>query len=117
MLVRIDTSSSVPIFAQIAASIRRAIAEGDLGPGDRLAPARDLAEALDVNLHTVLRGYQELRDEGVIELRRGRGAVVTATAQRTAGAHAALAAYIDHARRAGLSADEAADVVRKGMLA
>lgn len=116
MLVRIDTSSSVPMFAQVAASIRRAIADGHLVQGDRLAPARDLAQALDINLHTVLRGYQELRDEGVIELRRGRGAVVTANAQRAAGARAALTAYIDHARRAGLTADEAADLVREGML-
>jgi GntR family transcriptional regulator len=115
MLVRIDPSSPTPIYAQIAASIRRAVAEGSLAPGDRLAPARDLAEALGINLHTVLRGYQELRDEGVIELRRGRGAVVAAGGERSAGARAALAAYIDQARRAGLSADEAASLVREVM--
>ena len=115
MLVRIDTSSAVPIFAQIAASIRRAVAEGSLVPGDRLASARDLADSLDINVHTVLRGYQELRDEGLIELRRGRGAVVLTHAPREAGARAALTAYIEQARRAGLSVDEATRLVREGM--
>ncbi|HPB72370.1 MAG TPA: GntR family transcriptional regulator [Phycicoccus sp.] len=115
MLVRVDPSSSVPIYAQIAASIRRAVAEGTLAEGDRLAPARDLAEGLGVNLHTVLRGYQQLRDEGIVELRRGRGAVVTDRGARTAGTYAALAAYIDHARKAGLSTDEALALVREGM--
>lgn len=115
MFIRIDTTSSAPIFTQIAASVRRAIAEGELASGDRLPAARDVAESLDVNIHTVLRGYQELRDEGSIELRRGRGAVVSANARGAAGAGAALAAYIEAARRAGLSGEEAADLVRKGM--
>ncbi|HQV92413.1 MAG TPA: GntR family transcriptional regulator [Phycicoccus sp.] len=115
MLIRIDVTSNVPIFAQIAASVRRAIADGDLAPGDRLASARDLAKSLDVNLHTVLRGYQELRDEGIIELRRGRGAVVTTRAKGRSAALLALTAYIEEARRAGLTADEATRLVREGM--
>jgi len=115
VLLRIDPSSTAPIYAQIAGSIRRQVAEGQLAHGDRLPPARELADALGVNVHTVLRGYQELRDEGLIELRRGRGAVVERHAQPRAGARAALAAYIDHARRAGLTPDEAAHLVREGM--
>jgi DNA-binding transcriptional regulator YhcF (GntR family) len=115
VLIRIDVTSNVPIFAQIAASVRRAIADGDLAPGDRLASARDLAKSLDVNLHTVLRGYQELRDEGIIELRRGRGAVVTTRAKGRSAALLALTAYIEEARRAGLTADEATRLVREGM--
>ncbi len=115
MLVRIDPTSTVPIYAQIAASVRRGLAEGTLVQGERLPGARDLAEGLGVNLHTVLRGYQELRDEGLIELRRGRGAVVTAKGVRAAGALSALTAYIDQARRAGLSVDEATRLVREGM--
>ena len=83
------------------------MADGDLRAGDRLAPARDVADGLGINLHTVLRGYQELRDEGLIELRRGRGAVITAHGQRNAGVAAA--------RRAGLDVDEAVALVRKGM--
>ncbi|MFD2841076.1 GntR family transcriptional regulator [Populibacterium corticicola] len=78
MLFRVDTVSSEPIFEQIAHQVRVAVSRGDLVPGDKLPPARQVAAALEVNLHTVLHAYQILRDEGHIELRRGRGALVTA---------------------------------------
>ncbi|GGK83017.1 GntR family transcriptional regulator [Ornithinimicrobium pekingense] len=76
MLIRIDTRATEPIYTQIAREVRRALAVGELSGGDRLPAARELARSLDVNMHTVLRAYGDLRDEGVIELRRGRGAVV-----------------------------------------
>ncbi|MFT3715703.1 MAG: GntR family transcriptional regulator [Gordonia sp. (in: high G+C Gram-positive bacteria)] len=77
MLLRIQPSAATPIFRQLADSVRADIAAGRIGAGDRLPSAREVAESLDVNVHTVLRAYQELRDEGLVELRRGRGAVVT----------------------------------------
>ena len=110
-----DPASPEPIYAQIAGAVRREVTAKRLRPGDRLPGARELAAALEVNLHTVLRGYQELRDEGVVELRRGRGAVVTEAAPRIAGPAAALRAFVAEARRAGLSAAEAAAMVREEM--
>mgnify|MGYP000982515095 CR=1 FL=1 len=80
MLIRIDMASGAPLFEQVAASVRTDIVSGALAPGDRLPPAREVAETLDINLHTVLHAYQRLRDEGLIDLRRGRGAVVSASA-------------------------------------
>lgn len=80
MLVRLDPTSSRPLFDQLATQVRLAVIAGDLRDGDRLPSARELATSLDVNQQTVLRGYQLLRDEGLLELRRGRGAVVTAHA-------------------------------------
>ncbi|MGH7868698.1 MAG: GntR family transcriptional regulator [Candidatus Dormibacteraceae bacterium] len=76
MLIAIDESNPLPLYAQIAASLRRALIEGQLQPGTRLPTTRTLAEELNVNVHTVQRAYLELRDEGLLQLRQGRGAVI-----------------------------------------
>lgn len=96
MFVLIDPATTAPVFAQIAESIATQIATGAVVTGARLPAAKELADSLGVNVHTVLRAYQELRDEGQVELRRGRGAVVlgtpTAEAVRAAVARAAAEA-------------------------
>ncbi|MEA9984602.1 GntR family transcriptional regulator [Subtercola sp. RTI3] len=74
--MRIDHSSGQPLAKQIAIQIRRQIEDNSIRVGERLPPARDLAKALDVNMHTVLRAYSRLRDDGVVEMRQGRGAWV-----------------------------------------
>lgn len=81
MLLSVDPASSLPLFEQLVTGLRGQIIAGSMAAGDRLPAARDLADSLDVNVHTVLRAYQILRDEGFIDLRRGRGAVVAARAQ------------------------------------
>ncbi|OLT24003.1 GntR family transcriptional regulator [Ornithinimicrobium sp. CNJ-824] len=106
MLIRIDTQDPEPIYLQIARDVRRALASGSLGIGDRLPAARELAESLDVNMHTVLRAYADLRDEGVIELRRGRGAVVLATPSTPDEVSTAARHLVDLARRHGIPVSE-----------
>ena len=82
--VKVDRRDSLELHEQVAAEIRRAIAEGEAGPGDRLPPARDLAAVLGVNANTVLRAMRMLRDEGLLEFRRGRGVTVAGTPQQGA---------------------------------
>jgi GntR family transcriptional regulator len=83
--VEVDTADPTPLHEQVAAEIRRAIADGEAVPGDRLPPARDLAAVLGVNHNTVLRALRALREEGLLEFRRGRGiTVVGAAPERTA---------------------------------
>ena len=72
------------LYEQVAGEIRRAIAGGEAKPGERLPPAKDLAAVLGVNTNTVLRALRELRDEGLLEFRRGRGITVTGTPERGA---------------------------------
>lgn len=103
MLIRTDPSSEVPLFAQIAASVRADAVAGRLNPGDRLPSAREVAAALDVNLHTVLHAYQLLRDEGLVSMHRGRGAVVTEAADRLAELQDDIAGIVERARARGLS--------------
>lgn len=106
MLIRIDAKDSEPIYAQIAREVRRAIFHGEVKAGQRLPPARELADSLDVNMHTVLRAYSELRDAGEIELRRGRGAVVLAREGLAAEVDDALKRLLEAARRKGVSVAE-----------
>lgn len=80
MLIRVDPTSERAIYEQIADSVRAGIAAGLARPGESLPSAREVAAGLDVNMHTVLHAYQLLRDEGLVDLRRGRGAVVTPVA-------------------------------------
>jgi GntR family transcriptional regulator len=82
--VNVDRSGPVPLHDQVAAQIRRAIADGEAGPGERLPLAKDLAAVLGVNRNTVLRALHILRDEGLLEFRRGRGITVAGTPQRGA---------------------------------
>ena len=103
MLIRVDADSPRPLFEQVAASVRADILSGELVSGDRLPAAKELARALDINLHTVLRAYQELRAEGLIDLRRGRGAAVSAAAEPIAALAHDISALVSRAASLGLA--------------
>ena len=82
--VKVDRDQPLVLHEQVAAEIRRAIAEGEAKSGERLPPARDLAAVLGVNANTVLRALRALRDEGLLEFRRGRGITVAGVPERGA---------------------------------
>jgi GntR family transcriptional regulator len=80
--VKIDPSGPLPLYEQVAAEIRRAIADGEAKPGERMPLAKDLATVLGVNANTVLRALRLLRDEGLLEFRQVRGITVAGTPER-----------------------------------
>jgi GntR family transcriptional regulator len=81
---RVDRSEQTLLHEQVAAEIRRAIANGEAKPGERIPQAKDLAAVLGVNVNTVLRAFRLLRDEGLLEVGRGRATTVTGNADQSA---------------------------------
>lgn len=111
MLIRVDPASERAIYEQIADSVRAGIASGRVRAGETLPPARSLAAGLEVNQHTVLHAYQLLRDEGLVDLRRGRGAVVTAAAGAIAELHREAQALAARAAELGVGSAALAALV------
>ena len=109
----IDHSSPVPLHEQVAAAIRRAIADGEAGPGERLPSARDLAAVLGVNANTVFRALRTLREEGLVEFRRGRGVSVTGIAPQRSPVVAKARELVAVARRYGFRPDELAEIIEQ----
>jgi GntR family transcriptional regulator len=112
VFVLIDSTAPSPVFAQIAESIATQIATGTIRTGERLPAARELADSLGVNVHTVLRAYQQLRDDGQLELRRGRGAVVVG-APTADGVRDAVARAAQEAKAADIPIGTLLALVRK----
>jgi len=72
LLFSLDDNDSRPIYLQLAVQVKEQIRRGALRPGDELPSVRELASELGINLHTVHKAYQTLRDDGVLRLRPGR---------------------------------------------
>jgi len=108
--VKIDRREQTDLYLQVAAEIRRAIADGEAKPGERLPPARDLAAVLDVNTNTVLRSLRLLRDEGLLEFRRGRGIHVAGTPEQGAVLNQARE-LVRFAREQGYRTDELVRII------
>ena len=77
--VNLDRADPAHLHEQVAAEIRRAIAEGEAKPGERLPPARHLAAVMGINTNTVLRALRALRDEGLLDMAPRRGIRVVGT--------------------------------------
>ena len=111
MYVKVRNDDPTNLYQQVAAEIRRAIADGEARPGERLPPAKDLAAILDVNSNTVLRALRLLRDEGLLEFRRGRGISVAGTPERSAVLQRARD-LVHYARQHGYRIDELIQVIQ-----
>ena len=112
MLLRPNPSSGVPIYLQLMEQVKHAIETGALRAGDQLPGIRPLAEELVINPNTVAKVYRELEHEGVIELRHGAGAFVSANArtkkltESLKAGQAIVAAAIERLHARGLSDEE-----------
>jgi GntR family transcriptional regulator len=108
--VKVRREEPIELHEQVAAEIRRAIAEGEAKPGERLPPATDFAAVLHVNRNTVLRAFRQLRDEGLLEFQRGRGVTVAGTPSRGEVAVRARE-LVQFARRHGYSVKELVKII------
>jgi DNA-binding GntR family transcriptional regulator len=110
--VKVNKEDPTDLYQQVAAEIRRAIADGEAKPGEHLPPAKDLAAVLGVNTNTVLRSLRLLRDEGLLEFRRGRGISVAGTPERGAVVQRARD-LVEFARQQGYRTDELIEIIEQ----
>ena len=108
---KVDPTDATPLWQQVAAEIRRAISDGEAKPGERMPLAKDLATVLGVNRNTVLRALRELRDEGLLEMRQGRGITVAGTPERGAVV-TRVRELVAFARKQGYRPDEVIAMIR-----
>ena len=109
--VNIDREESMALHDQVAAEIRRAIAEGEAGPGERLPLVKDIAAVLGVNKNTVLRAMHILRDEGLLDFTRGRGITVVGAAQERTAVIAMARELIRFSRQQGYRRGELIQII------
>jgi DNA-binding transcriptional regulator YhcF (GntR family) len=110
--VKVSRGDPTELHEQVAAEIRRAIAEGEAKPGERLPPAKDLAAVLGVNTNTVLRALRRLREEGLLDFRRGRGVTVAGTPEKGAVVQQAKE-LVRFARQQGYRLDELVRIIEE----
>jgi GntR family transcriptional regulator len=118
MLNSIDPKSPIPIYRQIADQIMRAVAAGQLLPGDQLPSVRELALRLLVNVNTIAKVYRDLERDGLLETRRGQGTFIAAGAgaigefERRRLITEALHAVAQDVEAFGISPDTALEMFR-----
>ena len=94
MILRIDQASPDPVYLQIRNQIVEGIARGELVAGDSLPSVRALASDLGINLHTVHKAYDVLRQQGYVLIHRRRGALISAPAAIAAMVNATVTAIM-----------------------
>ena len=123
MLLRVDPRSSEPLFEQLVFQVKRAVAEGGLGPGARLPSVRELAKMLAINPNTVVRAIEALERDGVIVRRQGAGCFVSdkpsdlAARERTRRLEGLFARAVTEAFHLGFGPAEIREVVEERLAA
>jgi GntR family transcriptional regulator len=110
IFVNVDRSDPLDLHDQVAAEIRRAIADGEAAPGERLPLVKDIAAVLGVNKNTVLRAMHILRDEGLLEFTRGRGITVSGTPEKSAVLRQ-VRDLVDFARHQGYRREDVIEMI------
>ncbi|NJP98623.1 GntR family transcriptional regulator [Nonomuraea sp. FMUSA5-5] len=113
ILPHLDPNDARPLHEQVASAIRRAIGEGSYMQGDRLPSARDLADTLGINANTVLRALRVLRDERLLEFRRGRGVSVARHADGRALLRERAREFLKESQRYGYGLEDVIALLRE----
>ena len=119
LVVSITTGSTVPIYRQIVDQVCRAVATGQLVPGEQVPSVRALAEQLVINPNTVARTYADLIREGVLEAQKGKGVFVArrrpvyTKAERLRRLEATLDAFVNEGVRLGFTPEELRDALER----
>ena len=116
MLLKLDFSSDQPIYMQIRNQIVLGVAQGQLAPGERLPTIRALSEECGINMMTVSKAYQLLRQEGYITTDRRSGAVVSLRQERTGPTKETmdgLRLRLGELRLAGMDVEAAMELCRR----
>jgi GntR family transcriptional regulator len=116
MYITIDELDRRPIYRQVADEIKGLIARGELREGMTLPPVRQVADDLGVNLNTIAAAYRELQREGLVKVRHGSGAMVSARTvaqQSDSELRKALRASLAHLVLAGLPRSEVVEIVNE----
>lgn len=116
MYITIDETDRRPVYRQVADEIKGLIARGELLEGMALPPVRQVAADLGVNLNTIAAAYRELQKEGLLKVRHGSGALVTAgrvSQQNDAELRKSLRVSLAHLALAGLPRAEIVEIVNE----
>ncbi len=123
LLLRVDPTDPRPIWRQIEEGLLHAIGRGEFAVGSPVPSVRDLARQLRVNPNTVVKVYQHLADQGVVEVRRGEGTFVAglppalARRERESSLRTAAELFVARARREGSSPTDITHAVEQALAA
>ncbi|WP_223829803.1 GntR family transcriptional regulator [Paenibacillus arenilitoris] len=122
--MQLDFNSSMPIYLQMVNEVKKALARGELSPGDKIPSHKERAQMSQVNPNTVQRAYQEMEREGLTETLRGQGTFIRNDPSllqriRSEMAQAAVRQFIEEMRGLGIEPEETERMLRnelhKGM--